>query len=88
MPAANGKYLRSGNMTSDGEPVFVLDNSHQLYRSDGVWRVAYKGKYLYYTQTAPANPALDGPPAAEKDAWRTEGEGLNPPPSAITCGYN
>ena len=40
--AVNGKYLRTDSH-SDGLPIFKLDDEHQLYSRDHIWRIAFKG---------------------------------------------
>ena len=82
LAAANGKYVRT-TQSYDGEPVFELDAKHQIYRNDGVWRLAQQGHGLYYVATV--DTGADGPPVAAKGYWSTDTDGKDPPPSSIVC---
>ena len=81
--AVNGKYLRTGS-DSDGLPIFSLDDNHQLYSRDHIWRIAFKGDYLFYI-----SHALDlmGPPEPSPDQWSASGKGEGAGPSSIVCEY-
>ena len=81
--AVNGKYLRTDSH-SDGLPIFKLDDEHQLYSRDHIWRIAFKGDYLFYI-----SHALDlmGPPEPSPDQWSASGKGEGAGPSSIVCEY-
>merc|ERR1711966_191936 len=83
LEAANGKYTRVAGQLYDREPVFQLDGKHELYRYQGMWRIALQGQGLYYA--AVAGKDLDGPPVAKAGFWETEEMGKDPPPTSIVC---
>ena len=79
--AVNGKYLRTES-GSDGLPIFSLDDTHQLYSRDYVWRIAFKGDYLFYIS---GTPHLMGPPKPSPGEWSASGQGEGNGPSSIVC---
>jgi hypothetical protein len=81
--AVNGRYART-NSTSDGLPIFSLDQEHQLY-SKRTWRLAYFQNYLYYVSS---DGHSKGPPVANKDEWSPTGKGGGGAPSSIVCEYS
>ena len=81
--AVNGKYLRTDSH-SDGLPIFKLDGEHQLYSRDHKWRIAFKGKYVFYISEA---LHLMGPPKPSPGEWSASGKGEGVGPSSIVCEY-
>ena len=81
--AVNGKYLRTDS-DSDGLPIFSIDDNHQLYSRDHIWRIAFKGDYLFYISHA---LGLTGPPEPSPGQWSASGKGEGAGPSSIVCEY-
>jgi hypothetical protein len=82
--AVNGRYART-NSTSDGLPIFSLDQEHQLYSKRHTWRLAYFQNYLYYVSS---DGHLAGPPVPNQDEWIPTGKGEGAAPSSIVCEYS
>lgn len=80
---ASGRYLRTTDKY-DGLPVFRLDATHQLYRSDGVWRIADLGQYLLYVADGVVGRG-NGPPPPVKGVWHAADQGVGSPPTSIVC---
>ena len=58
----NGLYSKAG--TAYGAPLYTKDKEHSLYRYDGVWRLAVKGKWTAYD--APNDSGANTPPSDTK----------------------
>jgi hypothetical protein len=79
----NGKYVKTSNMSSDSMPVFQKDDTHQLYRYDGVWKLAQEGQTVYYQATDNVPNDLVGPPTT---GWVVYGGAKKfPAPTSVTC---
>ena len=73
----NGVYKKT-SATIDGQPVFILNEQHQLYRDFGYWRLGQPDHGLFYVSTT---GRADGPPSS---GWQVAARGVAPPPN-ITC---
>ena len=78
--ACNGVYKRTA-LKQDGLPVLSLDDTHQLYRNDGVWHMAHEGVGVYYEATT---AGLAGPPQGAS-GWKAVGNTSAPVPSLVSC---
>jgi hypothetical protein len=83
----NGKYFKT-NTILDGMPMFQLGSglypTHQLYRSNGLWRIATYGKSLLYLSIVGENN--NGPPPASIKYWSNE-NGKHSIPTNLKCIY-
>ena len=81
--AVNGKYMRAPRLgKSDGLPIFSLDEEHQLYSRDNIWRLGFRGNYIYYISN---EPHLKGPPRPSPGEWNASDKGEGSGPSSIEC---
>ena len=77
----NGRYVKS-NVTSEGLPVYRKDAAHQLYRYNGVWKLAqeYNSSSVHYIAKT-VNTTLPSP-----EGWRLFLLSSVPPaPEAVVC---
>lgn len=78
----NGNYTLISDKLSDGLPVFQKDAHLQLYRFEGMWRIAHEGKAnsVWYasleTNTTRPSPAIDS---------RRYSLSLAPSPESLLC---
>jgi hypothetical protein len=78
----NGNYTLVPDKLSDGLPVFQKDAQLQLYRFEGMWRIAHEAvaNTVWYvsleTNTTRPSPAID--------SWRFS-LGLAPSPESVLC---
>lgn len=78
---ANGKYVKVSSRSSDNTPVFQKDDTHQLYRYDGVWKLGQIGQAVHYQATDGVPDNLVGPPAV---GWVVVADKL-PAPTSVAC---
>lgn len=77
MADVNGVYNITRRV-SDNRPVFEKDSSHQLYSSEGQWRLAQMTVQVHYL------PLIKNSTLPPPDHWRYS-YGYPPSPSSVTC---
>lgn len=76
---AEGTYVRSETRTSDGLPVFELDEAHTLYRFNGAWRIGQFAVQVSYSSTV-LNTTLP-----HSEGWATVLATAVPAPRSVQC---
>lgn len=78
-PDCNGLFRFNPSEHRDpGVPFYTKDSGHQLYRLDGIWRIAHGSDplKLYYTSNSSASPQSLPP----THGWVVARDGVAPPP--------
>jgi hypothetical protein len=79
----NGNYVKTTKVSDGHIPVFQKDDTHQLYRFGGVWKLAQMGETVYYQATDNVPDNLPGPPTS---GWVVYDPSKKfPPPTSVKC---
>jgi len=79
-PDVDGTYFMT-KQTADGVPVFSKDATRQLYREQGIWRLAQMTVLVYYEPSSEVPVGSVRPPPED---WRIS-RGMRPAPATVIC---